>query len=428
MSVSISRSVAVKTLVSIFKDKAYSNIAVSSAFSNTEMSDRDKALASALIYGVLDRKITIDYVISSYVKTPISRIKPITINAIRIAVYQIMFMDKIPASAAVNESVNIVKTSKEKYNSSFTNGVLRSFLREPVKIPQGSDINALSIKYSCPASLIESFVSDYGKETAVSLLKESLKKPPITLRVNTLKTDPSCLIKKLENEGIFSEVGEIENSLKILSGFDIAESSSYKDGLFHIEDLASQKLINLIGLKDNIRVLDICSAPGGKAFTMAEIMNNSGEIVACDLYEHRVNLIENGSKRLGIKTINAMINDAAVYNENLGLFDVVLCDVPCSGLGVIRRKPEIKYKDITDNEFKDLVNIQALILENASKYVKVGGTLVYSTCTLKKAENKGQISAFLDKHGEFDVKYNGEFMPHIDGTDGFYCAILLKNR
>ena len=142
MSVSISRSVAVKTLVSIFKDKAYSNIAVSSAFSNTEMSDRDKALASALIYGVLDRKITIDYVISSYVKTPISRIKPITINAIRIAVYQIMFMDKIPASAAVNESVNIVKTSKEKYNSSFTNGVLRSFLREPVKIPQGSDINA----------------------------------------------------------------------------------------------------------------------------------------------------------------------------------------------------------------------------------------------------------------------------------------------
>ena len=387
MSVSISRSVAVKTLVSIFKDKAYSNIAVSSAFSNTEMSDRDKALASALIYGVLDRKITIDYVISSYVKTPISRIKPITINAIRIAVYQIMFMDKIPASAAVNESVNIVKTSKEKYNSSFTNGVLRSFLREPVKIPQGSDINSLSIKYSCPVYLIESFVSDYGKETAVSLLKESLKKPPITLRVNTLKTDPCSLIKKLENEGIFSEIGEIENSLKILSGFDIAESSSYKDGLFHIEDLASQKLINLIGLKDNIRVLDICSAPGGKAFTMAEIMNNSGEIVACDLYEHRVNLIENGSKRLGIKTINEMINDAAVYNENLGLFDVVLCDVPCSGLGVIRRKPEIKYKDITDSEFKDLVNIQALILENASKYVKVGGTLVYSTCTLKKAES-----------------------------------------
>ena len=428
MAVSISRSVAVKTLVNIFTNKAYSNIAVSATFSDISLSGKDKALASALIYGVLDRKITIDYILSAYIKTPVENIKPVTLNALRIAVYQIMFMDKIPVSAAVNETVNIVKSSKERYNTSFVNGVLRSFLREPAKIPQGDDIKSLSIRYSCPSSLIESFVSEYGIKTAINLLEEALKKPPVTLRVNTLKTDTDTLIKELDNEGIVTKISDKENALEVLSGFDVAKSSSYKKGLFHIEDLASQKVISLINPKENSRVLDICSAPGGKAFTMAQMMNNNGEIVACDLYEHRVNLIKSGADRLGIKIINTAVCDATEYNRNFGVFDVVLCDVPCSGLGVIRRKPEIKYKDITKIEFENLADIQSKILSNASRYVKDGGMLIYSTCTLKNAENRSQISAFLDKHIEFDVKYNDEFMPHIDGTDGFYCAILIKNR
>ena len=428
MAVSVSRSVAVKTLVNILTNKAYSNIAVSAALSVTNISGKDKALASALIYGVLDRKITIDYILSAYIKTPVEKIKPVTLNALRIAVYQIMFMDKIPASAAVNETVNIVKSSKERYNASFVNGVLRSFLREPKEIPQGDDIKSLSIRYSCPSSIIESFVSDYGTKTAINLLEESLEKPPVTLRVNTLKTNINTLIKELDGEGILSKVSDTENALEVLSGFDVANSSSYKKGLFHIEDLASQKVISLINPKENDRVLDICSAPGGKAFTMAQMMNNCGEIVACDLYEHRVNLIKSGADRLGIKSIKTVVADATKHNENLGVFDVVLCDVPCSGLGVIRRKPEIKYKDITKTDFENLATIQENILSNASRYVKNGGILVYSTCTLKNAENKSQISAFLDKHGGFDVEYNNEFMPHIDGTDGFYCAILVKNR
>ena len=288
MAVSISRSVAVKTLVNIFTNKAYSNIAVSAAFSDINIDGKDKALASALIYGVLDRKITIDYILSAYIKTPVEKIKPITLNALRIAVYQIMFMDKIPASAAVNETVNIVKASKERYNASFVNGVLRSFLREPKEIPKSDDIESLSIRYSCPFGIIESFASDYGTKTAINLLEESLKKPPVTLRVNTIKTDTNSLIKELYNEGIISKTVDTGNALDILSGFDVAASSSYKKGLFHIEDLASQKVISLINPKENSRILDICSAPGGKTFTMAQIMNNSGEIVACDLYEHRV--------------------------------------------------------------------------------------------------------------------------------------------
>ncbi|MCQ2455312.1 MAG: 16S rRNA (cytosine(967)-C(5))-methyltransferase RsmB [Clostridia bacterium] len=428
MTLSISRKIAIEVLIAVLKDKAYSNIAVSSAFSNHNISGKDKALATALVYGVLDRKLTIDYVISNYVKTPVSRIKPITLNAIRIAIYQIMFMDKIPDSAAVNESVNIVKSSKEKFNASFVNGVLRSYLREPVSLPEGNDAASLSIRYSCPPSIIGSFIDDYGTKTAVNLLEQSLKRPPITLRINTLKTDKSSLIDSLNGEGVTVKDNGKNNALDILSGFDFKNSKTYNSGLFHIEDSASQKVIESIGITENMRILDICSAPGGKAFTMAQLMNNTGEIVACDLYEHRVNLIRSGAKRLGITNINAIENDASVFCENLGMFDVVLCDVPCSGLGVIRRKPEIKYKEVSKKEFEKLTEIQAKILDVASRYVKSGGKLVYSTCTLKNAENRGQITAFLDKHSGFDVKYNDEFMPHIDGTDGFYCAILIKNR
>ncbi len=428
MAVSVSRKCATDILVRVFKDKAYSNIAVLKEFEETGISGKDKALAARLVYGVIDRKITLDYVISKYVKTPVNRIKPITLNALRIAVYQIMFMDKIPESAAVNESVNIVKTSKEKFNASFVNGVLRAFLREPVQIPEGDGEKSLSVKYSCNEFIIKSFIKDYGTETAKSLLCESLKKPPVTARVNTLKTDAESLIKAFGKEGVTAKEGIAENSVDILSGIDIKNSPLYKKGYFHIEDSACQKAIGSIDLKENMRVLDICSAPGGKAFTMAQIMNNTGEIVACDKYEHRVKLIENGAKRLGIENIKTAVSDATVFDETLGLFDVILCDVPCSGFGVIRRKPEIKYKDISENDLSQLENTQRQILENASKYLKPNGTLVYSTCTLRSAENKCLVASFLDKHSEFVVKCDNEFMPHIDSTDGFYYAVLLKVR
>ncbi len=427
MSISKSRKTAVNILISIEKDGAYSNISVAKEFLCSELSNADKALASAIVYGTLDRKITIDYIISRYIKTPVNKIKPITLTAIRIALYQIIYLDKIPESAAVNESVNIVKASKEKYNASFVNGVLRAYLREPAEIPSGNDIKSLSVRYSCPVTIIESFVSDYGTETAVLLLEESLKKPPITARVNNLKTDTDSLIKILDGEKVTAKKSTLDNSIEILSGIDVANSKAYKEGLFHIEDMASQIAISKIGLRNGLRVLDICAAPGGKSFTMAEIMNNTGEVVSLDLYKHRVDLIKKGAQRLGIGIINARISDATVYNETLGQFDVVLCDVPCSGLGVIRRKPEIKYKDITKNDFDELCDIQMKILHNASKYVKIGGKLVYSTCTLKNAENKAQINAFLDKTGDFELQCSNEFMPHIDKTDGFYCAVLVRN-
>ena len=418
------REIAVNLLTELEQNKAYSNIALNKIITQNNLSSMDKGLLTALFYGVLDRKITLDFVISKFLKTPINKLKPITKQALRIAVFQIMFMDKIPESAAVNESVNIVKKSKERYNASFTNGVLRSLLRNPVELPQDDSLKSLSIRYSCPENIIKGFVEDYGLETAKELLAQALQKPPITLRVNNTKITAEQLIKLLKDEGYTAECDTLENSLKISGSIDVSSSQAYKKGYFHIQDMASQFTVNTLAPKPDERIADLCAAPGGKTFTIAETMQNKGEVLAFDLYEKRCELISKGARRLGLDIIKTKTADATVYNTELGLFDAVLCDVPCSGLGVIRRKPEIKYKDISD--FSELEQIQQKILCNASNYVKNGGRILYSTCTLRRAENEHQIEIFLDSHSEFVVKYERTFMPQNDGTDGFYCALLVK--
>lgn len=419
------RKVAVKALVEVRKEGAYSNIALRNIFSKTDLSPSDKSLASAIFYGTLDRQITIDYVLKKFIKKPISKIEPVTYESLSIAIYQIMFLDRIPDSAAVNESVNIVKASKERYNASFVNAVLRNFLREEVKLPEGSDSQSLSIKYSCPEWIVKSFTNDYGVDNTVSILEDSLKTPPIVLRVNNTKISLHKLKELLQTEKIETQESS-EISLNVLNSIDINNSKAYKNGFFHVQDFASQKsLINLMP-RSGERILDLCSAPGGKSFTMAEMMDNNGEIVALDLYPHRAELISKGADRLGLSIIKAKAGDATVYDASLGVFDGVLCDVPCSGLGVIRRKPEIKYKN--DNDFSALYETQSKILENATNYVKENGRILYSTCTLRKAENEAVIDAFLDKHTDYELKYQHTFMPHTDGTDGFYCALLVKSR
>lgn len=419
------RKIAVKALVEVEKSGGYSNIVLKNIFSKNELSSSDKALASAIFYGSLDRKITIEYILKKFIKKPLSKIDPITYAALSIAVYQITFMDKIPESAAVNESVNIVKSSKERYNSSFVNAVLRSFLREGAKLPEGDDSESLSVRYSCPKWLVESFLEDYGVNNTVALLEKSLKKPPVTLRVNTLKTSAEKLIEFLNDENIDAELLS-NDSLNVISSIDVQNSVAFSKGFFHVQDAASQKSIAVLNPKPFEKVLDLCSAPGGKSFTMAQMMDNKGQIFAFDLYPQRVELIKKGADRLGLDIINADVGDATIFNGELGKFDAVLCDVPCSGLGVIRRKPEIKYKK--QNDFSELFEIQFKILENAVQYINKNGRILYSTCTLRKAENELLVKTFLDKHTEYELKYQYTYMPHIDGTDGFYCALLAKSR
>lgn len=419
------RKIALSALLEV-RNQAYSNITLNKFLNDGEFSTADRALATALFYGVLDRTITLDYVLSKYIKTPLNKVSPFALESMRIALYQIMFMDKIPDSAAVNEAVKLIKNSKHKHLSGFVNGVLRNVLRDEIELPQGSDVKSLSVKFSCPKWIIKSFISDYGIDNTICLLEHSLKTPPVTLRVNTLKTDTDNLINALLDENIVAKVATIDNAIELTSGIDVTKSASYVDGLFHVQDLASQTVVSILSPNSNERVLDICAAPGGKTFTMAQYMQNKGEIVACDLHQARVELIKSGAKRLDITNIKAMQNDATVYNDALGKFDVILCDVLCSGLGVIRRKPEIKYKDI--GEYVDITIIQSKILENAAKYLNESGRILYSTCTLRKCENEDVIKRFLDKYPQYELKYQRTFMPHIDGSDGFYCALLQKSR
>jgi len=419
------RKVALNALLQVRSD-AYSNITLNKFLSEAELSTADKAFATAIFYGVLDRTITLDYVLSKHIKSPLKKVIPFALENLRVALYQIMCMDKIPDSAAVNEAVKLVKNSKFKHLSGFTNGVLRNVLRDGIKLPDGNDTKALSVKYSCPEWIIKSFIADYGVMDTENLLSASLQAPPVTLRVNTLKTNSNALLAALSNENITATLGQLENSLEIRGGIDVTKSKAFSDGLFHIQDTASQTVVGILSPDANERVLDICAAPGGKTFTMAQYMQNKNQIVASDLYEKRVELIKKGARRLGIANINAIQNDATVKNDKLGQFDVVLCDVPCSGLGVIRRKPEIKYKDLS--EYSDITLIQSQILENAQEYLNENGRILYSTCTLRRCENEDVIHGFLDKHPQYELKYQHTFMPHIDGTDGFYCALLQKSR
>lgn len=415
------RSIAVKILIKIENDGAYSNLTINSFYDGLDISSQDKAFITNLVYGVIERKITLDYVLKKFIKTPLKKVKDITLANLRLALYQIMFLDKIPESAAVNEAVKLVKKSKHNRDSGFVNAVLRSVLREEKLLPEGECVNDLSIIYSCPVEVINSLIDDYGFENAKMLLSESLKPAPLTVRVNTLKCSIDEFCDKI---GIETEKTEPYGAVILKKGISIANCPLYKDGLYYVEDTASQTAVSVLAPKKGERMLDMCAAPGGKTFASAMLMETTGEIISCDLYPHKALLIERGAKRLGLDIVNPCVCDATQFNVDLGKFDCILCDVPCSGLGIIRRKPEIKYKDF--KEFDELPQLQYKILTNAIKYLKSGGRILYSTCTLRKAENDNVVKRFLADNPNFTLEYSHTFMPHIDGTDGFYCALLKQ--
>lgn len=418
------RQSAYKVLLKIQKNNSYSNLALDAELSSFDSSD-GKALVSALVYGTLERQITLDYVLSLYLKQPIQKLKNEVLVALRLGAYQILFMDKIPSFAAVNESVKIVKNSHFSFASGLVNSVLRKVAQNGITYPETEDvIFDLSIKYSCPKALTEHYFNDYGMDNTVGILSTSLGAAPVTARVNTVKVSADKLITLLKNEGVNAQKIS-ETALNLLDCGCFESLSAYREGLFHIEDLASQKCCEILGAKENETVIDVCAAPGGKTFTIAEMMNNKGRVLSFDLYEKRVGLINKGADRLGLSIVSAGVSDATLFNEKMPIADRVLCDVPCSGLGIIRRKPEIKFKNL--NEFDFLTQMQYNILIVSSKYLKSGGTLVYSTCTLNKKENEENCNRFLEEHKEFslDMDYLTLF-PHINNSDGFFTARFIR--
>lgn len=418
------RGAALKVLCEIERNGSYSNIAASTALSQNELDRKDSAFMSMLVYGVLTRKITLDAIISKYSSKGASKLHPYVLNVLRIGVYQLIFMDKIPVSAAVNESVSLVKKSKQSFASGFVNAVLRKISNDKQNVLQFVDNSELEVRYSCPKELCDELVEDLGKADAEEFLKASLNSPELFARVNTLKTTKEELFSKLSAKDIECIESEVPNSFIVKNIGNIEKLSEFNNGLFYVQDKASQIAIAELEIKPKMNVLDVCSAPGGKSFTAAMYLNGEGSVTSCDIYEKRVGLIDSGAKRLRITNLKAVCSDATLFNKDLGLFDAVICDVPCSGIGVIRRKPEIKYRALSS--YDDLFEIQLKILKTSVNYVKSGGKLLYSTCTVRNAENSLVVDAFLKETCEFKVLKSKTLLTHIDGTDGFYFCIMER--
>lgn len=407
------RLIAFETLYKISHDGSYSNIALDKAIENVAV---DKSFVSALVYGVCERQITLDYFIDKYTEN--TRLKPKVRIILRLGAYQLLFMDKVPNSAAINESVKLCKEIKQDFYTKLVNAVLHKIDNDRV-IPED-----LNIKYSIPENLLNMWIKQYGRDEVEKFLPCINGKPPVFAVPNRKYVDADELLYELMCEDIFGDV--VDDVVVISSGFDLNKSTAFRNGLFYIEDLSSYKCAKVLGARGGEIVFDMCAAPGGKSFTIAQLMNNQGSVYSFDLYESRVNLIKQGAERLGINIINASVNDATLYNEDLPKADRIICDVVCSGFGIIRRKPEIRYKEL--DSIKDLPQTQLRILTTSSKYLKQGGTLVYSTCTLNKKENENVVKAFLMENKDFSLDEEKTTFPSLTGGDGFYYAVIKKNE
>jgi len=430
------RHIAAKALLDAQRRAAWSNLSLDAHLRRNDLSSADAAFVSALFYGVIERRLTLDACVSAHSAQPLKKLSPQVLCALRIGIYQLLYMDT-PDHAAVAESVELARNLKMPHAAGFVNGVLRSFLRAGKAIPlPGGPVSArLSVEYSCPEPLVRLLLDSAGEEAARRFLSDSLGRPPVAVRVNTLRTDPSQLVALLEQDGVgATSHPQISDCLLLESTGAIAKLSSYRQGLFHVQDVSSQLCVMSLGLKPGMRVLDACAAPGGKTFTAAQLLEEKGEVVACDVHERRVGLISKRAERMGLSNISTLCRDMTAPQDDLGLFDAVLCDVPCSGYGVIRRKPEIKYKPI--DEFANISIMQYNILENSSQYCKEGGALLYSTCTFNPAENAQVTDRFIREHPEFSPHPLGGLLGEgvsrtllgEFGGDGFYLAAFRKGK
>lgn len=407
------RHIAFETLYKIFYNDAYSNIAVDNALSDLNES---KGFVTRIVYGVVERKLTLDYLINKYCSKP----KPKVLIILRMGVYQIYFMDKVSSAAAIDESVKLAKSVGLEFYSKLINAVLHKIDDNRINI---DEIDDPEIRYSIPVCLINMWKKAYGEDAVYSFLPCLNEKAPIFAVPNTMFVDKDELQFEFSCEDVESEVdGEL---VSVLSNLDVKKSKAYKNGLFHIEDLSCYNAVKALNPQEGDVVIDVCSAPGGKAFTCAEMMNNIGKIYACDISEHRVKLIKNGADRLELSSVTPMVNDATVYNNNLPMADKIICDVVCSGFGIIRRKPEIRYKNL--DSIKNLPEIQYNILDTSAQYLKNGGKILYSTCTLNKRENKRVVEKFIANHTEYKIVEMKTIFPSQNGGDGFFYSVIERN-
>ncbi len=435
------RNAVLSSLLRVERDGGYSNLVWNTALQKENLTPSETAFATSLFYGVLERQITLDYIINTYSKIKTKKMKPLIRNALRMGVYQLQFMDATAAHAAINETVNLVKKSPFKNLGGFVNGILRSVQRGGNTLQGLENLDtptALSVTYSVPLSLVNHYITCYGEEFTRSLLPEFVGGRPLYLRINPIKTTPCALQKALAEEGIRTTLCEqFQNTLKVEGGGNPFATSLYEQGCFFAQDPASGYDLSALEVEAGMRVLDVCAAPGGKSFAIAGEMENKGELISCDLYPHKIDLMKQGAARLGLSCMKPTLRDAN-SSEDIGKFHRILCDLPCSGLGVLGRKPEIRYK--APEDLAAFPPMQYEMLKNQAERLENGGILVFSTCTLNPQENEENLArllaefSFLKPHpilpnlkrvlGEGEHYIN--LLPHVHGTDGFFIGAVKR--
>lgn len=400
------REIALKALYKIEKEDAYSNIALNQVLKeNKNIDERDVGLISELVYGTITWKLTLDEIIKKYSNIKLKKISIWILNILRMGIYQIIFLDKIPKSAAVNESVNLAKRYGHKSSSNFVNAILRKVSVNDYKELEEikDDKERISKTTSMPMWIIEELLKQKDRKEVEEICKNSNLKPNTTIRINKLKTNKKELEEKLDERKIEYLEGSLEDFFVLKKVKNIENIDLFKEGFFTVQDEGAGLIVDVLAPKEGECILDACSSPGGKTTYIAEKMKNKGAIEAWDIHEHRVKLVQNVAKRLGINIIQAKTQDATEFNQDLvGKFDKILLDVPCLGLGVIKRKPDIKWKRKKE-DIEEITKIQKAILDNCSKYLKKNGELVYSTCSILKEENEDIIEGFLKENLDFKI-------------------------
>ena len=437
------RNIAYHVLYRVLYEDAYSAIAINNAVREEKLSGVDISFLSALVYGVLERKLTLEFIIRQYSSIRIKKIEKGTLIVLYLGMYQLIYLDKVPDSAAVNESVKLCKQLKLYKSSGFVNAILRNFVRadKAYRLPDRQNIvKYCSVVYSCPESMVTELIATYGDDLTEKALQGILGRPPITVRVNTLKTDKAALQSALTAQGVIvNDISFLENSLNLSATGSLEKIPEFRQGHFFVEDAASQLCAEILGAQPGETIADVCAAPGGKSLYSAIRMENRGEIYSYDIHEHKIKLMRENADRLGISIMHTAIRDAA-SNHRLPVCDRILCDVPCSGWGILRRKPEIRYK--TDTNIDILPNLQYSILCMSVENLPADSVLVYSTCTLRKEENHDIIRRFLEEHPDFigepidlpdgiehiieEEPYCLILLPGVYDTDGFFIAKLRR--
>ena len=428
-----SRTIALDILLEIGSSQKYAVDLLDEKLSQTLPDVREAALATELVYGTIRMRGTLDWIIKEFSARPLSEIGPVALNCLRLGIYQLHYLDKIPDYAAVNESVNLAKMRGNPGAGRFVNAILRKFLEkmDRLRFPERDrdPIQYIAVTYSCPHFLVERWAKRYRTEQTEDICRVNNIPPPLFVRTNTLKISRKELDDRLRDEGIKTEsIGEVPVALRLLNCPAPSALPSFREGLFYVQDLTAMKVVYHLKPQQNENILDLCAAPGGKATFIAQQMQKSGTVIACDSDPARTAKIDENLKRLDIPNVTVITCDAAELLETYRKtpFDRVLVDAPCSNTGVLRRRVEARWR-LSKSDFERLPKLQLELLDIASQMVKVDGVLLYNTCSIDPSENEDVARKFLSNHKEFRINLEQTYLPEEDGGDGGYIARFVRS-